>query len=157
MVSRGISGAKPITCRRQCNRPIHPAGSVSHCCKCSIAIHFLHYLNNELQQIFYTPNMSAFKGLPVVPYKRIRVFNKGSKLLCKEKVLCFANFYEDDMSNYISIPDELDIWEQSWRTFKGDHPNNVSATLKTFIPWIWKYQSGLKNSCNITCDLLACP
>ena len=37
------------------------------------------------------------------------------------------------MPNYIAIPGELDLWKQYWKTIKEDHPNNVSATLKTLI------------------------
>ena len=109
------------------------ADSVSDYYKCSISIHFLDYLNNELQQRLDTLNMTMYKGLAIVPSKLIGSLNRGSKLYWKEKFLCFANFYKDDMPNYIAIPDELDLWEQYWKTFKGDHPNNVSATLKTLI------------------------
>ena len=75
----------------------------------------------------------TYKGLAIVPSKLIGSLNKGSKLCWKEKFLSFGNFYKDDMPNYITIPSELDLWEQYWKKFKGDHPNNVSATLKTLI------------------------
>ena len=49
------------------------------------------------------------------------------------------------MPNYIVIPDELDLWEQSCKIFKGAHPSNVSATLKTLIfPGIENIQSALR-------------
>ena len=96
-------------------------------------IPFLDFLNNELQQRFDTANMMVNKGLAIVPSKLIGSLNKCSKLCWKEKFLSFDNFYKDDMPNYIAIPGELDLWEQYWKTFKGDHPNNISATLKTLI------------------------
>ena len=133
MVQRGIAEAKPRTCLRQCNSPNQPADSASDYYKCSITIHFLDYLNNELQQRFDKFNLTAYNGVAIVPSKLIGSCNKGSKRCGKKKFLCFANFYKDDMPNYIAIPSELDLWEQYWKTFKGDHPNNVSATLKTLI------------------------
>ena len=112
--------------------------------KCAITIPFLDFLNNELQQRFDIANMMAYKGLAIVPSKLIGSLNKGSKLSWKE-FLSFANFYKDDMPNYIAIPGELDLWEQYWKTFKGDHPNNVSATLKTLIfPGFENIKSALK-------------
>ena len=33
----------------------------------------------------------------------------------------------------MAILHKLDLWEQYWKTFKRDHPNNVSSTLKTLI------------------------
>ena len=89
--------ALPITCGRQCNKPNQPADGVSDCYTCSITIHFLENLNNELQQRFDTPNMTAYKGLAILPSKLIRSLNKGSKLCWKEKRLCIANFYKDDV------------------------------------------------------------
>ena len=88
-------------------------------------------------------------GLAIDPNKLTRSLNNVSKLLWKEKFLRFANFYKVDMPHYKATPDEFHLWEQSCKTFKRDHPNTSS-----WLPWLWKSQSGLKNSCNITSDLL---
>ena len=53
------------------------------------------------------------------------------------------------MPNYIAIPGELDLY---WKIFKGDHPNNVSTTLKTLIfPGFENFKVTLRI---LACDLL---
>ena len=102
---------------------------VSDYYKCYITMHVFDYLNNELQKRFDTSNITAYKDLAIVPSKLIGSLNKGSNFCWKAKFLCFTTFYDDDMPYYIAIPGELDLWEQYWKTFKGDHPNNVSDKL----------------------------
>ena len=80
----------------------------------------------ELKFRFSFENLTPYKGLFAIPSKIV----KAKSDAWKEEFMLFADMYKDDFPNFISIPEELDLWGIHWRDHIGPVPRNVAETLK---------------------------
>ena len=121
---------KNRTCGRQMNRENVPSDNTSEYFKRSVSVPFLDHMIVSLDQRFKPETLNVYKGLSIIPSNLLKQSTVTDKTIWIKQFECFSEIYKDDFPNFSLLHSELDTWDEYWKTFKGNIPENISDTLK---------------------------
>ena len=93
----------------------------------TVTVPLLDHLMSDLEMRFPGNEITAYRGLHIIPYVMLATPNTWRK-----EFLVFANFYSEDLPSFYCLDSELDLWFIHWQNLSAttDFPNSLAATVK---------------------------
>ena len=114
-------------CSKQIYRQNPKGESNTDYFRVTVTVPLLDHLMSDLEMRFPGNELTAYRGLHIIPYVMCVTPNTW-----KKELLVFANFYSEDLPSFYCLNSELDLWFTHWKNLSATTllPNSVVATLK---------------------------